>query len=137
MKHLRLLLLILPLFAMQQAFAQDPKCKILLALLEDTAAARHFLLTEYPGVPLVFIDTANYFTECSFKDIYQRPVSLVHDRVHLNDHGNPYLIVTKFKQLHNNDTLAVIQKNTGTAARLICKRSRDQVISVKVEFKFF
>ena len=59
---------------------QSQKCELIDALLKHEKAKKGFYFESHPEVPIVIVDTGNFFKDCSISgDYYGRKVEIVHN----------------------------------------------------------
>lgn len=94
------------------SYGQSRKCQVLTALLQYKDSKKVWLLDQYPTLPIIFVDTKQYFSNCLMADYHQRKVGITHDSIYLNNKNVSYLTIKDFQAHAGKYKVVVFQRNT-------------------------
>jgi|SRR6185312_2774346 len=107
-------------------------CQMLTNLLKNDDIRRIFHLDLYKGVPIIFVDAKNYFSNCQIDNAFARPVKVVHDSSYQSIIDDSNIIIMSLVKKGNRYRIELYHKIMEAYGHIEFKKKRDKYIIKKV-----
>jgi hypothetical protein len=113
-------------FNIRIAFAQNGKCEVLRALIDDKHVRKAWLVDQNNNLPIIFIDIRGWFQNCTFSQDNYGEIMVVHDSSYLSKQSLSYIVIKDFR--HNSGKYELVCYQRATNALVIADLVEDKNI---------
>ena len=106
-------------------------CNIIDTILSYKQSIKDYYFDKTKDVPIIIVDTSNYFKDCSFNTYYGRSVTITHDHSHLKEIVPGTYVIQLLNKKGKNLKLRLIYRNNGAQCRFVLKRRNGNYSIVK------